>query len=65
MLQPIYDSFEVYSNEDEDTGAFMDYSVAEVDFAVCSGASTFFGMRGSSYLLEVARHVGTMMVQYI
>eukprot|EP00956_Cyclotella_meneghiniana_P034026 scaffold101048_cov23-Cyclotella_meneghiniana.AAC.1 len=58
VLQPIYDSYEVYSNKDDDTGAFMDYRVAEVDFAVCSGATTFFGMRGSSYSLSLERIIG-------
>ena len=58
VLQPIYDSFETYSNNDDDTGAFMDYGVAEVDFAVCSGATTLFGMRGSSYSLSLERIIG-------
>eukprot|EP00956_Cyclotella_meneghiniana_P032560 scaffold90134_cov51-Cyclotella_meneghiniana.AAC.3 len=59
-LQPIYDSFEVFTNKDEiiaQNPVFMDYSVAEIDRAVCSGASTFWGMRHSTFSLVLERMI--------
>ena len=49
-LQPIYDSFEVTQNE-----VFMDYSLAEVDRAICKGVTSFWGMRRSSFSLDLDR----------
>lgn len=60
-LQLIYDSFEVFTNKDinAQNPVFMDYSVAEIDRAVCSGASTFWGMRRSTFSMVLERMIRT------
>ncbi|KAL7507709.1 hypothetical protein ACHAXN_004854 [Cyclotella atomus] len=62
-LSPLYQAFHVYTKETVENytnnDVFMDYGLAEVDKAVCSGAAQFWGMRGSTFSIEVANTVRT------
>jgi hypothetical protein len=62
-LSPLYQAFHVYTKEmiennyTNNEDVFMDYGLAEVDKMVCSGASQFWGMRGSTFSKEVENTV--------
>ena len=55
-LQPLYELWKVVTTDDlVSEHTFMDYGLAQVDKAICSGATRFWGMGGSTFTDDIAR----------
>jgi hypothetical protein len=54
-LQPLYDSWNVVTKDAISLDdSYMDYGLAQVDKAICSGATIFWGMGGSTFTGDIA-----------
>ena len=55
-LQPLYELWNVVTKDDLSSEAsFMDYGLAQVDKIICSGASGFWGMGGSTFTADISK----------
>ena len=56
-LKPLYEAFRVSTKDIANDSFYMDYSLAMVDQEVCKGASRFWGMKGSTFSMNVIKSI--------